>query len=448
MAVAGLGGKGPQAVRDIFRTPGTRLTGLCDPDTERLDKQVKMVYEEHGIKAPAYTDVRKLLESKEVDALVVTSPNHWHALMTIWACQAGKDVYVEKPVFHTLWEGQQMLAAAKKHNRIVQSGLQSRSDAGLKAGIAWVNEGHLGAIREIRVINYDNRKRIGKRDTPLEPPATCDYDLWLGPAQDEPIYRDRLHYDWHWDWNTGNGDMGNSGVHELDVARMLLGDPGHPDSLVSFGGRFVYNDAGETPNMQQASYSWKGQVPVVYELRDLAIDPKTNAIGNYRGRRYGVLVDYEGGEFRGARGGATILDKQGKRIKQFEGDGGFDHFPAFIRAVRSRKESDTGCTLKNGYLSTALCNLANISVRTGTQASTREVIAFAGREAVLEESTERLLDHLKIWDVDLDKTTWSLGQVLGFDGEMETIIEGQDVQSARKLLTRKYRKGFAVPKLI
>ena len=300
-------------------------------------------------------------------------------------------------------------------------------------------------MKALRVINYDNRKRIGKRDTPLEPPITCDYNLWLGPAQDEPIYRDKLHYDWHWDWNTGDGDMGNSGVHELDVARMLLGDPDHPDSLYSFGGRFVYKDAGETPNMQQASFLWKGQVPVVYELRDLAIDPETNAIGNYRGRRYGIIVDYEGGEFRGGRGGAMVFDKVGKRIKKFEGDGGFDHFPAFIRAVLSRKESDTACTLLEGYRSSALCNLANISVRTGQEASTSEVKAFSQREPVLAESTERLMDHLKIWGVDLGKTSWALGQIITFDSRRETIVDGEDVRAANALLQRDYRQEFQVP---
>ena len=263
-----------------------------------------------------------MLERKDIDAVVLTTPNHWHALQTIWGCQAGKDVYVEKPVCHTVWEGRQMIKAAKKYGRIVQAGFQNRSDIGLNEAFPWIHSGNIGEIRMVRGLCYRNRASIGKIDSPLVPPKTVNYDTWLGPAEHEVLYRPELHYDWHWDFNTGNGDLGNQGPHELDLIRWVLGDPDHPRKIQSIGGRFGWNDAGNTPNMGITTFDW-GEIPVLFEVRNLWVRPELNSAPNFKGSRVGVVVTCDGGEFRGGRGGGIVYDNNGKKMKAFKGDGWF-----------------------------------------------------------------------------------------------------------------------------
>lgn len=448
VAVVGLGNKGNGLVNDAMRTERARLVALCEVDSNRLEKAAARVEKEFGVKVDTYKDLRAVLDRKDVDAVVLATPNHWHALQTILACQARKDVYVEKPVCHTLWEGIKMQEAARKYGRIVQSGLQNRSDPGLQEAFQWIHAGNLGKITLVRSIVYDNRTSIGKRDTPLVPPDSCDYNLWLGPARDELIYRSRFHYDWHWDWNTGNGDFGNQGIHELDLARWVMGDPGHPESVFSYGGRFAWNDAGETPNMQNASFAWKGRVPLIFELRNLWVDPETNAAENYKGRRMGLIVSCEEGELRCGRGGGMCYDLKGKRIRSFKGDSGLQHFPAFINAVLTRKQSDVACTLEDGYLSSCLAHLANASYLTGRLASRGEVADSVAGDALMAESHDRLVTHLNRWEGHLNGEPWTLGRRLGFDPRAERFTEGGDASAANELLRRDYRSSFEVPEII
>ncbi|MCZ6672360.1 MAG: Gfo/Idh/MocA family oxidoreductase, partial [Verrucomicrobia bacterium] len=241
VAVIGLNGKGKSGISDVIRTEGARLVAICDVDSELLAKRAADLESEEGVKVKTYSDYRKVLDSPDIDAITITTPNHWHALMAIQGCQAGKDVYCEKPVCHNIWEGRRIIEAQKKYNRIVQSGFQNRSDDGLWEAFPYLMEGNVGKIQMVRGLCYKNRTGIGKRSTPLIPGKNIDYDLWLGPAKDEPIYRENLHYDWHWSWNTGNGDIGNQGPHEFDLIRWVLGDPGHPSEVVSFGGRFGWD---------------------------------------------------------------------------------------------------------------------------------------------------------------------------------------------------------------
>ena len=276
---------------------------------------------------------------------------------------------------------------------------------------------------------------------PVGSSPSIDYNLWLGPAPDEPIYREELHYDWHWDWNTGNGDTGNQGVHELDLVRSVLGDPGHPRSVFSYGGRFAWNDGGNTPNMQNAVFDWGDGIPVLFELRDMWATPKYEAASHFRGHRFGIVVECEGGEFRGGRGGGSVYDHNGDRMKAFKGDGGFDHFPAFIRSVRSRKETDLGCTLKAGYLSTCLCHQANIAMRAGRTASSAEVSHAIDGNHRLVESHHRLVKHLSEWDIDFDKERWVLGRRLEFSDDRERFV-GEGSEEANRFLKRRYRKGW------
>ena len=303
------------------------IVALSDPDTERMEKfRARIGKAGNSSEAPAlYRDYRHLLEQRDIDAVVIASPNHWHALHAIHAMQAGKDAYLEKPVTYNLWEGRQLIAAEKTTGRIIAAGFQNRSDRGIKNGFQFVHEGNLGAIKRVHACCFRNRKSIGKQAERLKPPSTCDYNLWLGPAADVPIYRPRFHYDWHWIFNTGNGDMGNQCPHELDIAQWVLGDKPLPKAIQAFGGRFGWNDAGNTPNMISSWYEVDG-TPCIIEVNDMHISPDRNAAGLRDGIRVGIIVHCEGGQLRGGRGGMYAVGEDGKsKLEKFPGDGGAVH---------------------------------------------------------------------------------------------------------------------------
>jgi len=225
VGVIGFRSKGRTHIADMLKIPGVRVVALCDVDTAILEREAE-IFRKRGVPITTYTDVRRLIASNEVDVVTTATPNHWHGLITVWACQAGKDVYVEKPVSHNVWEGRQMVRAARKYNRIVQSGTQNRSDTAIIAAAKWVKEGHLGRVKFARGLCYKPRPNIGKVSGPQKIPAGIDYDLWCGPAPAGPLMREQLHYDWHWVWDTGNGDLGNQGIHQMDIARWFLGEKG------------------------------------------------------------------------------------------------------------------------------------------------------------------------------------------------------------------------------
>ncbi len=446
VAVVGLRSRGMSLVRDVVRTKGATLAALCDVDSAVLDQQAATTESELGVTADKELSYRKLLDRSDIDAVVLATPNHQHAIQTIWACQAGKDVFVEKPVCHTVWEGRQMVAAAKRYNRIVQPGLQNRSDIGLKEAFAWIKEGNIGKVTMVRGLCYKSRQSIGKPDSPVPPPPTVNYDEWLGPAADLPILRKQFHYDWHWFWNTGNGDFGNQGPHELDLMRWILDEPHHPQAVVSHGSRFGWNDSGETPNMQITKFDW-GTVPALFEVRDLWVTPETNARANFKGNRVGVIVTCEGGEFRGGRGGGIIFYDGNKRGERFKGDGGFDHMPAFIRGVQSRRESDLACTLETGFRSSCLAHWGNISVKTGTPRVAREVDDVMSRDDHLHETYDRFSHHLDAWNIDRDQDRWTIGQNLTIDAESER-FSGSGSEQANAYLHRDDRKGYEIPRIV
>ncbi|MEM9158369.1 MAG: Gfo/Idh/MocA family oxidoreductase [Verrucomicrobiota bacterium] len=443
VAVVGLRGRGKSLIKDVIRTEGATLAAICDADTAILAERLSKVEEEFGIKPDTVDNYRKVLDRKDIDAVVLTTPNHLHAIQTIWACQAGKDVYVEKPVCHSVWEGRKMVEAAAKYDRIVQAGFQNRSDVGLKEAFAWIKEGNIGKIKEVRGLCYRNRASIGKVDTPLKAPDTVDYEEWLGPADDLPMHRESFHYDWHWVWNTGNGDFGNQGPHELDLTRWILDDPGHPNSITSIGGRFGWNDGGETPNMHIAKIDY-GTIPVHFEVRDLWVKPETNAAANFKGSRVGVVVTCEGGEFRGGRGGGIIYDKNGEKRERFKGSGGYDHFPAFIRGVNSRKESDLACTIETGFMSSCLSHWGNIPLQMGEQVSKMQIEAFAEEDPYMNEAYRRFSEHLDAWNLDTNEDRWTIGSKLLIDGRKER-FKGAGASKANKWVVRKGRKGFEIP---
>ncbi|MHC4741591.1 MAG: Gfo/Idh/MocA family protein, partial [Planctomycetota bacterium] len=343
IAVVGLGGRGRDHVKAFNGMKGVRVVALCDPDRNRMREAGKIL---EGQKFDKYVDYRKLLEDKDIDAVCTASCNHWHAPVTVWGCEAGKDIYVEKPVCHTIWEGQQMVKAARKHKRIVQSGMQLRSDKGVAEAFQWLQQGNLGKILLSRGLCIENRSSIGKVDKPTPIPDYIDYDLWCGPAPKEPLMRKRLHFDWHWIWNTGNGDLGNQGIHQMDMAcRAIAADKLAP-RVISVGGRFGWNDDGQTANTQLIFYDYQ-PAPILFEVTGMPERKGVRRRSHYKGIRCGNVVHCEGGYFAcGEGGGGWAYDNDGKKIKQFFADGAGDHQQNFIDAVRSRKLEDLNADVR------------------------------------------------------------------------------------------------------
>ncbi|MCX6902697.1 MAG: gfo/Idh/MocA family oxidoreductase [Verrucomicrobia bacterium] len=372
--------------------------------------------------------------------------NHWHSLITVWACQAGKDVYVEKPVSHNVFEGRKCVEASRKYNRIVQAGTQSRSSASFPEAWAWIKEGHIGKIKVARGLCYKPRQSIGKVDGPQPIPANIDYDLWCGPALKLPLMRKKLHYDWHWVWNTGCGDMGNQGIHEMDKCRWALGKMELPESFFSIGGRLGYVDDGETANTQMCVYNY-GDVLLIFETRGLPRGKEFQEKGwsqnmdNYRDERIGQVIECEGGYTNGH----VACDKKGKQIEKFGGKGDSDHFANFIKAVRSRKRADQNADILEGHLSSALCHLGNISHRVGQEADPDQLQAALKKDSAPQETLARMEEHLAANGVDIKKTKLTLGPTLKFDPKTERFI-GND--RANELITRPYRPGFVVPEKV
>ena len=444
VAVIGHRGKGGQHIKVVTGMEGVRLVAVCDADQVVVDKAVSSL-KKKKIDVDGYQDMRKIFDRTDIDAIITATPNHWHALTAIWAMQSGKDVYVEKPVSHNVFEGRKMVEAARKYKRICQGGMQNRSDVGLRPFYQWMNEGNLGKIKMVRGLCYRNRTGIGARlSQPLTPPAAMDYDLWLGPADDVPIYRPRLHYDWHWVWNTGNGDIGNQGPHELDMCSWAMGDKTLPKSVMSFGGRFGWKDAGETCNMQVAMFDY-GDVPVIFEVRDMWTAPDKKSSPDFKGTRVGAIITCEGGEFRGGRGGGWVYDNKGEKLKQFKGDGGGKHQQNFFDAVRSRKVEDVHCEIENAHRSSALAHLANASVRVGQDASPGQLREQVKGDKLLTDAMQRFSEQLAAWKIDFTKEPWAMGPTLQIDPKTERFCGGTGYEKANTYLTRNYRKPFIVP---
>jgi len=438
-AVIGFNGRGRDHLKEMGEVKGTRLVALCDVDRSILDREVQQC-ERRGEKVQGFTDVRKLLESPDIDVVTIATPNHWHSLVAIWAIQAGKDVYVEKPVSHNVWEGRQLVKAARKHNRIVQTGTQCRSSTGIQEAIEYLRQGNLGKLIRARGFCYKRRPSIGKVDGAQTPPASVDYDLWCGPAPKDALMRKRLHYDWHWVWPTGNGDLGNQGIHQMDLCRWILGEPELSPRVWSVGGRLGYVDDGTTPNTLIAFHDY-ARAPLIFEVRGLPTATGSKEMDRYHGVDIGAIADCEGGSIViGNYTSATVLDKEGKEIKKFSGSS--SHFANFIGAVRSRKTSDLKADILEGHLSSGLCHTGNISYRLGKVHSPEEIREAVRSTPDLAESIGRMEQHLGANNVDLHTTPATLGVALQMDTNAER-FKGN--HQANQLLTREYRQPFVVP---
>jgi predicted dehydrogenase len=451
LGIIGVGGQGGGHMNIFSKIPGVRLVAICDADRNHVETRAARFEKDTGAKLKTYTDMRELLDNKEIDAVTSATPNHWHALTTVWACQAGKDVYIEKPASHDIWEGRKMVEAARKYNRIVQIGMQKRSSEAHPAAYEWIREGNLGKVLWSRGFCYKGRGPgtngiVHGTNGPKPVPESVDYDKWCGPADMVPLNRTELHYVWHWMWNTGNGDIGNQGPHEMDIARWALGDPGLPTRCFSIGGRFGVSetdDVGETANTQIAFFDYK-PAPLIFEVRGLPMKKGMRAMDNYRGTRVGNCVQCEGGYFPTDDGGGWVFDNDGKRIKQFTGRGGAGHHENFIKAVRSRKRSDQNGDIEIGHLSAALCHMANTSHRLGKKATVDEIKAAIGENAEMMDSFNRMLDHLAANEVNLEKEPITLGPVLTMDPQKEQYV-GECSELANMFLKRNYREPYVIP---
>ncbi|HWE40671.1 MAG TPA: Gfo/Idh/MocA family oxidoreductase [Isosphaeraceae bacterium] len=449
-AVGGVGGRGHQLIGRLREIPGVKIVALCDADRAHLDREVEAA-RDHGGKVAAYHDPREVLDDQGVDAVVIALPNHWHALATVWACQAGKDVYVEKPFSYDLWEGQQMVAAARKYGRMVQVGTQNRSSAFLRRVFDRLRGGELGAIRFAHALVYRARDGIGSVDAPTPPPRTADYGLWCGPAPVKPLMRKQLHYEWHWFWDTGNGEMGNNGIHVIDVCRWALGQDRTPPRALSIGGRFGFHDVGETANTHIALLDYR-PAPLICEVRNVSAGKGAASMGTFRGRNKGVVVDCEGGYFAGDASGGALFDRQGKKARDLEGGDSpraleLAHLSAFLAAVRSRKVGDLAAEALEGHRSTACCHMANVSHRLGKRSSPEAVQAAITGDAEMADAFERCRAYLRENGVDLDANPATLGPWVSLDAERGRFV-GELADAANALSRRDYRKPFVVPDLI
>ena len=440
MSVIGIRGQGGGHINEWRNLPGVRLVAICDVDSQVLARRAREL-ENNNIQVRQYTDVRRLLEDPEIDAVSIATPNHWHALATIWACQAGKDVYCEKPLTHNVWEGRKVMDAAEKYGRIVQCGMQRRSDEGWMEAIEWVNQGNIGRVLYSRGLCYKRRESIGKVSGPQTPPASVDYDLWCGPREVTPLMRRELHYDWHWVWPTGNGDIGNQGVHQVDVAAWAINEQTLPTSVFSVGGRFGYDDDGETPNTQFIFLDYK-PVPIIFEVCGLPLRPGVDTMPVYKNGRIANVIECEGGYL--TEGWA--YDNDGRRIRQFPVRSGGPIYANFIQAVRSRRSEDLVAPPLIGHIAAACCHLGNISHRVGEEASPEEIAdALSGNDVMLE-TFERFSEHLAVNGVDLRTDKAVLGPQLQFDPRREQFVgSGPVVRRANELLTEDYRREFRIP---
>jgi len=447
IAVVGIGGRGQAHISEFAAMPGVEITYLVDPDSRFFASRSKRV-EESGTKPKCVQDIRKALDNKELNAISVATCNHWHSLATVWACQAGKDVYVEKPCSHNVFEGRKCVEAARKYGRIVAHGTQGRASRSWAHVVAAIKSGKYGKLLVSKAYASKVRWSIGFKE-PKEPPKEFDFNIWLGPAPEQPYHENIVHYNWHWFWDFGNGEIGNQGVHQMDIARWGIPGGTLPKSVISMGCRYVdepdrgFRDQGQTPNMQLAVMDFGGPL-LVFEVRGL------NDKKGPGPKRYKSHVDNEFYLEEGAIKGGKFYPKgksEGEPLVKVDFKApGSDHFGNFIDCVRSRKAEDLNADILDAHLSAACCHLPNISYRLGREVPfTEKPTALRDNEHVLA-SVAAIEDQLVgALGMELTKFTYTIGPKLAFDPQAEQFV---DNEQANKLLTRPYRKPFVVPETV
>jgi len=437
VGVAGINGRGTAHIAGLAGMAGVQVACLIDPDTTLFDSRSKQVETKGGNRPDCVQDIRRALDDKNLDAITVATCNHWHSLITIWACQAGKDVYVEKPISHNVYEGRKCVEAAKKYNRIVQHGTQSRSDLGKARVMAAIHSGKYGKLLVSKGYCCKPRWSIGKKPTEA-PPATLDFNLWLGPAPEQPFHRNLVHYNWHWFWDTGNGDTGNQGVHEIDVARWAIPGATLPNRVWSLGGRFLPDgpDQGQTPNMQLSVYEF-GDVLLVFETRGLV--GKHDVPQNVSNEFYTTEGVIRGGKFYPKGDSQAAVAVTGGESAKVTPGGAFG---SFMSSVRSRDFDGVNGNAETAHYSSALCHLGNISYRLGETAAFNQKTRSLGDNRQVVASFDKLKENLQAVNISLDKATYQLGRTLELDPKTERFVGDAE---ADVLLSRKYRPPFVVP---
>lgn len=440
-ATIGLNNRGKDHIAGL----NSHLIALCDCDQKVMEQVAGEFEKKYEKKIDRVQDYRELLQRDDIDFVSIATPNHTHALIAISAILAGKHVYCEKPVSHNLWEGRQIVNAARQESKMVQCGTQSRSSAGLKAALEFARSGKLGRALYAVGTCYKPRKSIGKLDQPLQIPAHIDYDLWCGPAEKKSLLRPQLHYDWHWDFNTGNGDMGNQGIHQMDIARWFLGHQTISPRVLSVGGRLGYSDAGNTPNTQTVIHDYP-TAPIIFETRGLPQGKEYQdnrwggSMDNYLGSQIGVIVFYENGKIViPSYTQATAFDLDGNQVQAWQAGG--NHFQNFIDAVTQQDRTLLNAEIEEGHLSSALCHTGGLSHQLGEAVSREEILAKVAGDERFADSVNRMLDHVDANAVDLQETPLIMGADLEFDPQAETAI-GNEL--AGQGLSREYRVGFEV----
>ena len=439
IGVAGLNGRGGSHVDAFAGMPGVQVTYLIDPDTRTHGKHLGTIKKRGGNDPRTIQDLRRALEDKELDAISIATPNHWHALLTIWGCQAGKDVYCEKPASHNVREGRVAVEASRKYDRIVQHGTQNRSSPAWDRVVQAIASGTYGKLLVARALCYKKRDSIGTRpDGP--PPPELDFNLWQGPAQEHAFNPNYVHYNWHWFWDFGNGDIGNQGVHEMDKARWMIPGATLPKTVLSLGGRFGYADQGQTPNTQVAVLDY-GDSQIIFEVRGLRTE-------KYNGVDVGNIAHLEAGTIvhdkffpKGSTEGEPL-----PKVASTRGPGGGDHFANFIAAVRSRKRSDQNAEILEGHYSAALCHLANISYRLGEAVPFDSKTKAFGDDKDAYETFARMEEHLSGTNgLKLSGQDYRLGRKLTLNARAERFVDDPEADA---LLTRNDRAPFVVPEKV
>ena len=429
IAVIGVRGRGRAHIGAFKKSADAEVVAICDADEGVIAAAMKAVP-----KAKYYRDIRKLLEDESIDAVSIAMPNHWHSLATIWALEAGKHVYVEKPISHNVREGREVVDAVRDRELIVQHGTQARSAKATQDALEWLREGGLGKVKVAHALCYKRRETIGVVDGPQKPPATLDYDLWTGPAELEPLMRKNLHYDWHWVFNTGNGDIGNQGVHQMDIARWGLGRADFPRRVVSCGGRLGYDDDGNTPNTQVSLLDY-GDQQLIFEVRGLKTEP-------YMSTSIGVIFQCDDGYLVSSSHNKVVaFDHQAQVVKTFVGSG--NHFQNFLDAIKSGNPQDLNAESIEGHRSAALCHLANISYRLGEPQSLGATDGPFGPEQSANVTFMRFREHLQKNGLDPKQTDFQMGPVLAFESDTERFV-GEHADAANAMMTRRYRKPFVI----
>lgn len=460
-AVIGTGGRGGDHINGMLNADGVTISHICDADEEKGSQRAAQIEQAQGQRPVFHKDLRHIMDEGSVDFVTIATPNHWHALAGLWAMQAGKHAYIEKPVCHNIAEGTALIAAARKYDRMCQVGTQCRSSQAIIDAISFMNAGGIGEVKFARGLCYKRRKSIDALgDYPI--PTSVDFNLWSGPAPytDPKSTRKQFHYDWHWQRLYGNGDLGNQGPHQTDIARWGLGIDTHPTSVISYGGRLGYQaerndpnyvDAGDTANTEVSIYDY-GDKCIVFETRGLSVDDSADEelnrlFGSSEGNKVGVV-------FYGSQGYLAQLqydrcvayDKDFNPIKEFKGSG--DHYGNFIEACRRGDRSLLNADVREGHLSAAISHLGNISYYLGedNHASPDELrAALKGIKSLDDDAAtlDRTLAHLTQNGVELDKYPVSLGPHLKFDPENEVF---PDSDAATALVSREYRPEFTCPK--